>query len=358
MVPIIYRPARADELQATQQHIVRSINDLSERHGFGSMASVRTPDFQLFSLNDDPAGLWTAERDGEIVGSAFSWVCGDLWFLAELFISPALQGQGIGGELLKRALQHADTAGAAHKALITFTFNRVSQGLYIRHGLFPRLPVYMFGAARAAVMARLPGERLRSIRIENTAAHSAALAAIDVSALGVSRAKHHAFLAGDAATKGFLLYDGGDCVAYAYVNQGGHVGPFAVARADAAGPAFVTALHLAAESGAAQVSAFIPGTSEAVLKIAAGQGMRITFPMVLMSSDAFGDWSRYLPRNPGFHVAARPPCVRRGLFICRRARRDTATRPPAMRMPASPGGGSGSRGGSPRTPDTSRRERG
>ena len=296
---IIYRPARADELAATQQHIVRSINDLSERHGFGPMASVRPPDFQLFSLNDDPAGLWTAEQDGEIVGSAFSWACGDLWFLAELFISPALQGQRIGSELLKRALQHADTAGAAHKALITFTFNRVSQGLYIRHGLFPRLPLHMFGAAREAVMARLPAAPLRAVRIEN-AAHGAALDALDVSALGVSRAKHHTYLAGDAATKGFLLYDGGDCVAYAYVNQGGHVGPLAVARADAAGPAFVTALHLAAESGAAQLSAFIPGSSEAVLTVAAGQRMRISFPMVLMSSDAFGDWSRYLPRNPGF----------------------------------------------------------
>jgi len=30
---IVYRPARADELAATQAHIVRSINDLSERHG-------------------------------------------------------------------------------------------------------------------------------------------------------------------------------------------------------------------------------------------------------------------------------------------------------------------------------------
>ena len=296
---IIYRPARADELPATQQHIVRSINDLSERHGFGPMASVRPPDFQLFSLNDDPAGLWTAEQDGEIVGSAFSWACGDLWFLAELFISPALQGQRIGSELLKRALAHADAAGAAHKALITFTFNRVSQGLYIRHGLFPRLPLTMFGAAREAVMARLPAAPLRAVRIEN-AAHGAALDALDVSALGVSRAKHHRYLAGDAATKGFLLYDGGDCVAYAYVNQGGHIGPLAAARADAAGPAFVTALHLAAESGAAQLSAFIPGSSEAVLTVAAGQGMRISFPMVLMSSDTFGDWSRYLPRNPGF----------------------------------------------------------
>src|SRR6185295_13491191 len=83
---IVYRPARAEELPATQELIVRSINDLTERHGFGPMASMRAPDFQLFSWKDDPAGLWTAEQDGTIVGSAFSWVCGDLWFLAELFI--------------------------------------------------------------------------------------------------------------------------------------------------------------------------------------------------------------------------------------------------------------------------------
>jgi hypothetical protein len=48
------------------------------------------------------------------------------------------------------------------------------------------------------------------------------------------------------------------------------------------------------------VSAFIPGTAEAVLSMAIARGMRMNFPMVLMSSRAFGDWSRYLPRNPGF----------------------------------------------------------
>lgn len=299
-MPILYRPARAGELQATQEHIVRSINDLTGRHGFGPIASVRSPDFQLFSLNDDPEGLWTAEQDGEILGSAFGWTCGDLWFLAELFISPTLQGQGVGGELLKRALAHADKNGAAHKALITFAFNRASQGLYIRHGLFPRLPLFMFGGTRDAVMARLPAAPLRSVRIEDTAAHFAALAAIDMSALGVSRAKHHRYLMGEAATKGFLLHEGDACAGYAYVNATGHIGPLAVASADAAGPAFVTALHRAAESGAAQVSAFIPGPSETVLTIAVGQGMRVTFPMVLMSSAPFGDWTRYLPRNPGF----------------------------------------------------------
>ena len=299
-MPIEYRPARADELQATQELIVRSINDLTERHGFGPMASVRSPDFQLFSWKDDPAGLWTAEQDGEIVGSAFSWVCGDLWFLAELFIAPALQGQGIGNELLKRAFRHADKAGAVHRALITFTFNRVSQGLYIRHGLFPRLPICLFGGARDAVIGRLPAERLRCERIEPTAAHAESLARIDASALGLSREKHHRYLASDPAMTGFLLYVGDDCVAYAYINANGHIGPFAVAQPEAVGPAFVTALHLALENGATQVSAFIPGASEAPLRIAVDHGMRISFPMVLMSSHAFGDWSRYFPRNPGF----------------------------------------------------------
>lgn len=284
-----------------QDLVVGSVNDLTERHGFGSLASVRPVDFHLFSWKNEPEGFWAAEQDGETVGFAFSWVCGDLWFLAELFIAPAMQGRGIGHELLKRTLDQAKQAGAAHKALITFTFNRVSQALYVRHGLFPRVPIYMVGGARDAIVPRLPAGRLRHARIENTAAHLGSLAAIDASALGISREKHHKYLLGEAATKGFLLYAGdGDCVGYVYVNADGHIGPFAVVRADAAAPAFATALHLAAESGASQVSAFIPGPSEAPLRMAIETGMRIVLPMVLMSSHDFGDWSRYLPRNPRF----------------------------------------------------------
>jgi hypothetical protein len=66
------------------------------------------------------------------------------------------------------------------------------------------------------------------------------------------------------------------------------------------GAAFRTALDLAAKSGAPQVSAFIPGASETALRLAAEVGMRMTTPMVLMATKEFGDWARYLPRNPGF----------------------------------------------------------
>jgi hypothetical protein len=99
--------------------------------------------------------------------------------------------------------------------------------------------------------------------------------------------------------KGVLLHDGGGCMGYAYVSATGHIGPLAVAQTREMGAAFKTALDLAAASGAPQVSAFLPGVSEA-LRVAVEHGMRITFPMVLVSTRDFGDWTRYLPRNPGF----------------------------------------------------------
>jgi ribosomal protein S18 acetylase RimI-like enzyme len=298
-MPLVYRPARADELQRAEELVVRSINDLTERHGFGPMATLRPPDFQLFSLKDDPDGLWVAETDGEIVGFALSWVCGDLWFLAELFVATRYQGRGLGNELLARTFEHARKAGATNRSLLTFTFNVVSQGLYIRHGLLPRLPIYMFSVARETLMTRLQGNKLRSTPIEPTAAHLSTLAQLDISTLGISRAKHHGYLLNDDTMKGFFLHDGGDCIGYVYVSAIGHVGPLAVAQTRGMGAAFRTALALAAASGAAQVSAFLPGVSEA-LGISVEHGMRITFPMVLLSTRDFGDWTRYLPRNPGF----------------------------------------------------------
>lgn len=299
MAPVI-RPARAEDLQTAQQLVVRSINDLTERHGFGPMASSRPADFQLFSLKDDPAGLWVAEADGEIVGFTFSWMNDDFWFLAELFINPARQGDGIGGAMLARTFEHARNNAARNRALITFTFNTVSQGLYVKHGLFPRLPLYFFRAERTALKARPNQERLRSVEIADTAEHRELLTRIDRSALGFSRHKHHAFLRSDGTIKGVLVYRGGDCVGYAYVSASGHIGPLAVLRRDDMGVAFATALDIAAEGVASHVSTFLPGTNDASLAIATACGMRITFPMVLMSAEEFGDWQRYLPRNPGF----------------------------------------------------------
>jgi ribosomal protein S18 acetylase RimI-like enzyme len=299
-VSLVYRRARPDDLETSDALVVASINDLTVRHGFGPMAAASPPTFQLFSLKDDPDGLWVAEDGGEMLGSAWSWVCDDVWFLAQLFVGPARQGRGIGNELLQRTMEHARKAKASHKALITFTFNRVSQGLYIRHGLFPRMPIYFFAGARERVMEGLAEPPLQAVAIDGSATTMERLAEIDRRAIGFSRAKHHRYLFDDPAPMGVLLFAGGDCVGYCYVGSNGHIGPLAVTRAEILRDAFATALKLAADGPSGQISAFLPGTCDGALSLAVRHGMRITFPMLLMASPGYGDWTQYLPRNPGF----------------------------------------------------------
>lgn len=299
-MPIIYRTARAQDLHRGGELVTASINALCERHGFGPIAVVRPPAFSMFSLEDDPEGLWVAEDAGELVGFAFSWACDDVWFLAQLFVSPDRQGCGIGPALLERILAHAQTSKARIKALITFAFNTVSQGLYMRHGLFPRCPIYNLQVTREALVHGLHGAGLPCVPIENTAPHLRALAEIDVATLGLSRAKHHRFLMTQDATRGFLFPAGDEFIGYAYVSDG-HVGPLAVTHRTAVAAALRTALDLAATNcGAPCVSAFVPGSSDAALTTALATGMRITTPMVLMATGDFGNWAQYLPRNPGF----------------------------------------------------------
>lgn len=297
---LIYRPAGAQDLATTDALVVASINELTERHGFGPMAAPSPPNFQLFSLKDDPGGLWIAEDGGDILGFAWSWACSNVWFLAQLFVDPAQQGRGIGNELLKRTFEHAKKSGAAHKALITFAFNRVSQGLYIRHGLFPKMPIYFLGAARERVMAGAPKSPLRGAPIDATAAQMNSLAEIDIRAIGTAREKHHRYLLDESGTVGVILSAGSECVGYAYIGSNGHVGPLAVTRAENLGDAFAAALRIAVEGGSEKISAFVPGICESALSLAINHGMRITFPMLLMASPGYGDWTQYLPRNPGY----------------------------------------------------------
>jgi len=157
-----------------------------------------------------------------------------------------------------------------------------------------------FPAESWAELTARKHEQLRAEAIADTPDHGKLLEQLDRSALGFSRAKHHRFLRTDGTARGFLLYRADDCIGYVYVSASGHIGPLAVLQRDDMSDAFKAALDLAVESNSSHVSAFLPGVNEASLEIAIACGMRITLPMVLMSAKEFGDWQRYLPRNPGF----------------------------------------------------------
>jgi len=293
---IVYRPARAEELTRAQELVVGSINDLSQRHGFGAVATLHPPLFQAFSLQDDPGGLFVAEDDGQMLGYAFAWACGELRFLAELFVAPGQQRNGIGNELLQRAMPPTRKGSAIVHALITFAFNTAAQGLYVRHGIYPKLPLYFVTVPREALRARLPTPQQMPPLL--SLADLPKLAEIDAKVLGFSRAKHHRYLLGDPTMKGVLLRAGGERIGYAYLSSDGHIGPLAVTKPQAMSAALQAMLAMALDGDASNISAFVPGGGDAALGVALAQGMRITLPMMLMASRDFGDWRSYLPRNP------------------------------------------------------------
>jgi GNAT superfamily N-acetyltransferase len=298
-MPIAYHPSQPEDLDRADALVVDTINDLTERHGFGRMASPSPRRFESFCLADDARGLWTAEDDGVPVGFAWSWVRDEFWFLAQLFVEPGLQSGGVGRELLRRTLDHADHSDVKQRALITFAFNTVSQGLYIRHGFAPQFPIYLMSVPRDGISGRIRGP-LDVTPLDGSNNEAAALSEVDRLALGFARGEHHAVLAGEPGMRGFGLHEADRLVGSFYISEGGHIGPLAVASSDHIEATFSAALAVAAGGRSTSVSCFVPGSNSGVLRSAMDHGMRIRFPMLMMSTGDLGGWPRYVPRNPGF----------------------------------------------------------
>jgi GNAT superfamily N-acetyltransferase len=299
LMSIVYRQARLNDLQPAMGLVKKALNDLEIPHGFDGIAGELGTSFVAYILVSDATGVWVAESGGQLVGYACSWLCGDLWFLADLFIDPAWQAKGIGRALMTRTLQQAEASDAKVRALITFAYNRSSLSLYISHGLYPRIPLYQIS---------IPVERLAPLDIQAQLDHSRidlnsdkdSIDQIDCSALGVSRLPHHRYSL-ENSMNGYLLTERtGKFVGYAYISNEGHIGPLAITSGEFVGPAFRTAVRLAMETGAGKVSAFVPGIADQIMQQFVEFRMKLGRTMVLLSSTSFGDWTRYCPRDPGF----------------------------------------------------------
>jgi len=268
-------------------------------YGYDGITGEIGTSFVEFSLASDASGVWVAESGDQLVGYACSWLSGDLWFLADLFVDPGWQAKGIGRALMARTLQQAEASGARVRALITFAYNRSSLGLYISHGLYPRIPLYQVS---------VPAEKLRPFNTQALLSHRPIdlnsdkdiVEQIDYSTLGISRLAHHRYSL-EHSLSGFLLTEPrGQPVGYVYISNEGHIGPLAALSANLIGPAFRTAVRLTMEKGVAKISAFVPGISDEIMQRLTDYRMKLGRTMILLSTRSFGDWTRYCPRDPGF----------------------------------------------------------
>jgi hypothetical protein len=118
--------------------------------------------------------------------------------------------------------------------------------------------------------------------------------------LGFRRGSHHAFLLSGIANRAFRIEQMGRPVGYAYVSPRGHIGPVAFLPCADAGDVLNSVVREALEAQPEQLSILVPGEANRMLNMALALGFRLDEPLVLLSAQPFGNWSHYVPSNPGF----------------------------------------------------------
>ncbi|WP_207540917.1 GNAT family N-acetyltransferase [Sabulicella rubraurantiaca] len=296
---ITYRPATNEDLEPATRIVQDAYNDLRVRHGLPPSIALGPPLFQAFSLAEPSSSLWVAEAEGALQGFAFSWMRQSFWFLAQLFVRPGTQSQGIGQAMLSRTLRHAEENGAENRALITMAYNTASTALYIRNGLYPREPLLRMIAAAPLVAARIGPSKMEVAPIEPWPQSRDWLSRIDEEVLGFRRESHHAFLLGGFTARALSVAQAGRPLGYAYVSPTGHIGPLAVLPEADPSDALRAVVRDTLELQPKQVSMVVPGRAQRTLDTAFELGFRIDEPFVLLSARPFGAWTHYQPSNPG-----------------------------------------------------------
>lgn len=296
-VAVTYRHARITDIQAVSDVYWSSILDVYHRHGFDDIRrSYPVNPFYGFCLAEEPEGFFVAEDAGNIIGAAFSWVRGHLWFLSHLFILPPYQGSGIGRTMLELTLQHGITAGSTVRAVITMAFNPVSIALYMKAGMNPVENIYLMRST--GTHRTLSGTDTAIERQDVHQWRHEDIDALDMEVFGISRHLHHRYLLGREDVSCSLFRVGGRAVAYAYHGGDGRIGPV-LAVNDAPYEAIVETVMGMAHKESCTVSLMVPGSNTSALRLALARGCSIVMPYVLLSSSPFGDWGHYLFHSPG-----------------------------------------------------------
>jgi GNAT superfamily N-acetyltransferase len=269
----------------------------------------------------DPDRFWVAE-DAEadrIVGFCSATVRGGLWYLAMLFVDPGSQARGVGTALLDRAQAGRDVdpggpavpgpddpldSGIRAWGMCTDSGQPVSNGLYARRGMVPRIPVWrMAGEPRRwSAIPALPAS-LESIPFDGLAADgsdgarrlAADVDALDIEILGAARPADHEYLRRDGRS-GFLVRDRGSgrALGYAYGSSVGRLGPVA-ALDPALHPALLGTL-IRETPVLGPVAIWVPGSAVAATRALLDAGLRFDgLPALVCWSDAPDPFGRYVP---------------------------------------------------------------
>jgi GNAT superfamily N-acetyltransferase len=323
---LTYRQATTADLDACTGIWKSAIDDYQGRLAQPPMPTDLGPLRRLLvhTLATDPDRFWVAEWGrGEVVGFSSATIREGLWFLAMLFVRPDLQGDGVGAALMDRAQAGAAIAdgggvpgpddplasGIHTWGMCTDAAQPISNALYARRGMLPRVPVWrLFGEVRRwAAVPELPAS-LEAVPFEaivggaggGSDGHrrlAALVDGVDRDLIGAAHPADHAYLRREGRS-GFLIRSRGDDAAtplgYVYGSAGGRLGPLA-----ASDPALHPALLGVALRQTPMLDAvamWVPGTADRATRALLDAGLRYDgFPGLACWSRPDHPFERYVP---------------------------------------------------------------
>ncbi len=306
---ISLRPARADDLGGCADVWIAGLDGYGAGVGRQPLAAAPASLIPLLGhlRATDPERFLVAVRTGpdegeRVVAFASALRRADVWFLGMLFVRPGDQARGLGRALLEAVLPAREEA--ARLATCTDAAQPISNALYARYGIVPRVPIMeLVGRPDTSRLAALPAG-IRAVPFEVLGAgaadgpgarHLAAiLDALDRETLGYAHPEDHGFLA-STGRLGYVYATGdGRAVGYGYTSPVGRLGPVAV-EDETLLPGILGHL-LGAVEPAGAFSTWVPGAAGLGVTALLEAGLRLEdFPGLLCWDRPFADFSRYVP---------------------------------------------------------------
>jgi hypothetical protein len=316
-----YRPATGDDLAACTLTWRAAIDDYQARLALPPMTDDLEPLRRLLAhtLATDPSRFWVVEdADGAVAGFSSATVREGLWFLAMLFVRPGLQASGVGQTLMDRAQAGRDTdpggpavpgpdepldSGIHTWGMCTDAAQPISNALYARRGMVPRLPAWrMIGEVRRwSAVPPLPAS-LEAVPFESVAAgpdgdrHLAdAVDGLDRELIGAAHPPDHGWLRREGRS-GFLVRERGTGRVHGYVygSGGGRLGPMAALDPALHPPLLGVAVRETPMLGT--VAMWVPGSADRATRALLDAGLRFDgFPGLICWSRPDHPFERYVP---------------------------------------------------------------
>ena len=332
---VTYRPGRDDDLDACIGTWKSGLDNYQARLGLPPVPDDLGPLRRLLdhTLATDPGRFWVASAPagdgdgasrpdgapGRLVGFSSAVVREGLWFLTMLFVEPDVQAEGVGSALMDRAQagRDVDPGGAAVPGpddpfdtgittwgMCTDTLQPISNGLYARRGMLPRVPVWRLSGEprRWSAIPPLPAS-LESVQFETLTAQDGdgprrladLVDGLDRELTGAAHPADHEYLRRDGRV-GFLIRERatGRALGYGYGSSAGRLGP--VAALDPALHPAILGTIVRETPVLGPVAIWVPGTAAEATRALLEAGLRFDgFPALVCWSTAAHPFARYIP---------------------------------------------------------------